>query len=166
MGILCHDLQARGSEGQQLGFLRDQSHVVLLAVVNGEEEKVLEAEDVVGEENTIVCLANAGDNITPEIDSKLGMLGFNKLVVVGQFVEPITVDSPLLDAKLVGDGAHDDLGPLAEGEPAGQPVVQVKQGLVASTSFVGIDNDVLSWDQIKCTFCIKEEDEHRFFGTE
>ena len=45
------------------------------------------------------------------------------------------------------------------GESAGQPVVQVQQGLVATSSFKSIDNDDLSRNQIEGTFCIKEEDE-------
>ena len=65
--------------------------------LNGEEEKILEAEDVVGKEGTVICLTNAGNHIAAEIYAKMGVLRLNKLVVVGQFIEPVTVDSALLD---------------------------------------------------------------------
>ena len=38
--------------------------------------------------------------------------------------------------------------------------------MVASSSFKSIDNNVLSRHQIESTFCVKEEDERRFFRTE
>ena len=63
--------QPGGGKSQDLGLLRDQGHVVVVTIVNSEKEEVLQAEDVVGEEDAVVCLANAGYPHSPEIDSKL-----------------------------------------------------------------------------------------------
>ena len=98
LGIVCHSLPARGGKSQELGLLRDQGHVVVVTIVNSEKKEVLQAEDVMGEEDAVICLANAGYHRAPDIDSKLGTLSLIKLVVVCQFVEPVTIDSTLLDA--------------------------------------------------------------------
>ena len=81
-GIICHSLPAWGSKSQELVLLRDQGHVVLVTIVNGEKEKVLQAENVVREEDAVVCLANAGNHCAPKINPKLGELSLIKLVVV------------------------------------------------------------------------------------
>ena len=56
--------------------------------------------DVVGEESTVICLANDGDDVAPKVDPKLGVLGNINLVIVGQFVEPVAVDAPCSTPRL------------------------------------------------------------------
>ena len=71
LGKLCHELPVWRREGQQLGLLRHQSHVVLLAVFDGEEEEKLEAEYVMGEEDAVISLADAGHESASKVDSKV-----------------------------------------------------------------------------------------------
>ena len=59
-----------------------QSYIVPLTVLKGENEEVLEAEDVVGNQGTVVCLANGGHDMAAKLDTKLGELCNGELVIL------------------------------------------------------------------------------------
>ena len=48
--------------------------------------------DIIGKKNTVVCLANTRNNASAKIDSKTRLLCGIELVVICQFIEPVTVD--------------------------------------------------------------------------
>ena len=61
--------------------------------------------------------------------SETRVLGEEEFNVVGEFVQPVTVDTPLLYTEFVEDGAHDDLVPLDKGPPVFKSVVEEDQAL-------------------------------------
>ena len=151
------------AESKELGLLRNKCDIVPLAVLESEEEKVLEAENIVGYQGTVVCLANGGHDMAAKAYAKLGELRSVELVVVGQLVQLVAVDPALLNAKLVHDGPHQRLRPLTIGLPVPQSVVQVEEPMVTGTSFESIDNNAFSWDKIESAFCIQKEKENLLF---
>ena len=60
------------AESKELGLLRNQRDIVPLAVLESEEEKVLEAVNIIGYQGTVVCLANGGNNMATKAYAKLG----------------------------------------------------------------------------------------------
>ena len=56
----------------------------------------MEAEYVVGEKDAVIYLADAGQDSASKVNSKVGTLSLSKLVVVGQFVEPVTHTSYII----------------------------------------------------------------------
>ena len=120
--------------------------------------------DIIGQETTVISLANAGNNAAAKINPKLGALGNIDLRVVGELVEPVTGDAPLLDPTLVKDGAHEGLVPLTDSQSVAMPVVQVYQPLVTGPSFEGVDDDVLLGHHVEGTLGVQEEEEDRLLG--
>ena len=114
---------ANRTEGKKFGLLMNQSDIVPLAVLEGKEEKVLEVENIVGNQGTVVCLAYGGHDMAAKAYAKLRELSDVELVVFRQLVQLVTVDPALLHAELVHDGTHQCLGPLTIGLPVSQSVV-------------------------------------------
>ena len=97
---------ANRTEGKKFGLLMNQSSIVPLAVLESKEEKVLEVENIVGNQGTVVCLAYGGHGMTAKAYAKLGELSDVELVVVRQLVQLVAVDPALLHAVLIHDGPH------------------------------------------------------------
>ena len=162
LGIFDHMFLTWGAEGEKFSLLRDKSHIVALAVLKRKEEEIVEAVDVIGKEGTVISLANGRNGGGSKLNSKVRELGHVELVVVGELVQLVAVDTPLLDAKLVDDGAHYGLGPLAISQSIAKPIVKVNKALIRCSCFKGIDNDALLRNEIEGALGIKEEQEHRF----
>ena len=91
--------QVWGGKAEKFCLLRNQLHMVLGTIFDGEVEKVLQLEDAVTNQTGIISLANGGNKDPIQGNSKLGELSSGKLLIVSQFVESITQTSTLLDTK-------------------------------------------------------------------
>ena len=69
--------------------------------------------NIVGQESSIVCLSNRSHRVTRDGDAKATLLGSGELLVIVDLIELTAVGPPLIQAKLVLDGAHGVLFPLA-----------------------------------------------------
>ena len=75
LGIFYKELRAWWTEGKEFCLLWNKSDRVLLAVLKGEEEEVVETVDIIGQESTVISsLANAGDDFGTKVNAKLGAL--------------------------------------------------------------------------------------------
>ena len=61
-------------EDEKTGLLRNQLNLVLIAVLYGNEEKIVEVSDVIGDEDGIVSESDTGDGVNSELNSKFGKL--------------------------------------------------------------------------------------------
>ena len=77
---------ARWAKCEELSFLRNESHIVALAVFEGKEEKIVKTVDVIGEEGTVIGLTNCGDCSSTKMNAEVGELGHVELVVVGELL--------------------------------------------------------------------------------
>ena len=89
----------------------------------------MKLEDAVADKDDIICLADRGDMDGADMHSKARVLGEEEFDIVGQFVKPITIDSPLLNPEFIEDWLHDDLVPLDKGPPVFEAVVEEDQRL-------------------------------------
>ena len=139
--ILNKFFLSRWTKNKKFCLFRYQGNIVPLTVLECEDEQVLKAEDVIGNQGTVIRLAYTGDGGAggTKIHTELGQLGDTELVVVGQLVELVTVHATLLNAKPIQDGAHEGFGPLPEGESVAKPVIEVDQSMVTGSCFVGLD---------------------------
>lgn len=164
--ILDTELLARGGKGKKFSFFWDKCDIVPLAVFHGKKEEILEVEDVVGLEHTVIRLTYTRNDGGSEVDAEVGELGNIKLVIVGQLIQPVAVHPALLHTQLVHDGAHKGLGPLAKSSPISKPVVQIDKALIGAACFKSVHNNALFRNEVKSTFCIQEEEENRFLCRE
>ena len=61
-------------EDEKTGLVRNQLNLVLIAVLYGNEEKIVEVSDVIGDEDGIVSESDTGDGVNSELNSKFGKL--------------------------------------------------------------------------------------------
>ena len=61
-------------EDEKTGLVRNQLNLVLIAVLDGNEEKIVEVSDVIGDEDGIVSESDTGDGVNSELNSKFGKL--------------------------------------------------------------------------------------------
>ena len=112
---------------------------------------MLQFEDAVTDKASVIGLADGGHTDAAHVKAKLGELGSGQLLIVGQLVEPVTQDPPLLHTKLVKDGSHQALVPLN----ISQPVGQVKEALTSGSSKKCILDYNFRKDFIKCRLGIQ-----------
>ena len=85
------------------------------AVVHGELKKILQKEEVIGQEDNIVGLANGGNIVRIKIYSKLRVLGNGELVSIVDGVQVSRGDASLLKPKLIINWAKHLPVPFEEG---------------------------------------------------
>ena len=61
-------------EDEKTGLLRNQLNLVLIAVLDGNEEKIVEVSDVIGDEHGVISKTDTGDGVNSELNSKFGKL--------------------------------------------------------------------------------------------
>ena len=74
------------SKHKKLRLIRYKFHLVLSAVLLGEEEEMMEVVNVVGQESSIIGKRDAGDSLAPDSDAQLRGLREGGLLVVIQFI--------------------------------------------------------------------------------
>ena len=162
--VISRCIQTRGSKAEELGLLWDKLDMVLGTVLFSELEEMLQLEDAVTDKAGVVGLADGGHTDVAHDKAKLGELGSGQLLVVSQFVEPVTEDSTLLNTKLVKNWSHEALVPLNKSQPIGQPICQVEETLTSGSSKEGILDDDFRKYFIKCRLGIQQQDKQRLLG--
>ena len=162
--VSCSGLKVWRVEAEQFGLLWDKLDVVLGAVFHGELEEVLQLEDTVTYKAGIVCLADGGDTDSIHGEPKLGVLSGGQLLVVGEFVEPITKAAALLHSELVEDWAHQTLIPLDKCLPVGEPVSKIQEALPPGASKESIPDDKFSQDLVESRLGIEQQGKQRLLG--
>ena len=79
----------------------------------------LELVEVIGHQGCVICLAHARHHDARDVGAKPTLLGRDKLLIVVNLVKLTAVRTALLQAKLVADGTHGGVLPLAEGGAIG-----------------------------------------------
>ena len=86
---------------------------MLLAVLKREVQEALELMEIIGDKCCVVCLVNSSHRYAKDGGAKATVLCSGKLLIVIDLVVLAAVGPALLQAKLVLDGAHGVLLPLA-----------------------------------------------------
>ena len=133
--------------------------MVFGAVFNCELEEMLEFKNTVTDKTGVVSLANGGDTDSIHGDPEHGVLGCGELLVVGQFVEPVTQTSTLLHPQLVEDWPHEALVPLDESPPVAEPVRQVEETLSSGSGNEGVLDDEFNENFVESRLSIEQQNE-------
>ena len=126
-------LEAFGGVTEELGLLGDHGNVVGRSIFKGEGEEALKAMGAVTYKSYVISLSNACHMDRTELHPQLGQLGKGKFRVVGEFIESITQDSPLLDPKKIVNRSHEAFVPLNKCFSVFQPIVEVNEALAITT---------------------------------
>ena len=111
--------------------------------------------NIVGQESSIVCLSNRSHRVTRDGGAKATLLGSGELLVIVDLIELTAVGPPLIQAKLVLDGAHHVLLPLTKSGAVRQAEIPILDPLVRSGVQEQSSDKNLSQNKIESRFCIK-----------
>ena len=110
---------------------------------------MLELEDVIGQEPSVICLAHTSHIYASNDCPKATLLGSSELLVVVDLVVVAAGGPALLHALLVMDRAHGVVFPLAEGGTVGETEVPESDSLIRSSIQVESSDKDLSQHKIK-----------------
>ena len=127
-------LEAFGGIAEKFGLLGDHGNMVGRSIFKGEGEEALKAMGAVAYQSYIISLSNACHMDRTELHPQLGQLGKGKFRVVGEFIESITQDSPLLDPKKIVNRSHEAFVPLNECFAVFQPIIKVSEAVAITSS--------------------------------
>ena len=117
-------------EEKQLCFSSRELYLVLVTVSHCEIHEVLKLPEVVGHKGCVVSLSIGGDILVNNGGPQATLLGSGQLLVVVFLVHVGAGGPPLLEAKLVPDGTHQVVVPLAVGGTIGKSEIPEPNPLV------------------------------------
>ena len=144
--------------------------MVFVAEVDSELQKKFEFDEVITEEDSVICLSNASNvdvssNITEvsrstgvnEFDTKVRLMRDSKLFIIDHFVEITAVHPALLEALFIIDGTHEVFIPIAESDSVLEPSEDEREILVSNAIEIEAPSKNFEEYKVKGTLCIEEE---------
>ena len=109
--------------------------MIFAAVIQCKFEKKLEFNDVITDQDSVICLSNAGNVdiiITGDVDTEVGLLRNSELLVVQDLIEIARIDPTLFYTDFVFDGTHQNLIPLTKCYSVFKSLQNIRQFLILS----------------------------------
>ena len=147
-------LEALGGVTKEFGLLGDHGNVVGRSIFKGEGKEALKAMGAITYKSYIISLSNACHMDRTELHPQLGQLGKGKFRVVGEFIESITQDSPLLDPKKIVNRSHEAFVPLNKSFSVFQPIVEVNEAMAIASCQICSPDAYFPQDLVKGTLGI------------
>ena len=124
--------------------------MISLTEGHGELKEAEEIEEAVGEQQSVIRLANSRDCPTFNFHSKGGVLGSGKLLFSKDLVMIRRINSTLFQASFITNWSHQFPIPVNESFSASKSVVDEQEGVAISASVVEeVSDEHLSQDDIK-----------------
>ena len=129
---ILHIVSVMAGEDKELCLARRELYLVFLAVVERKIQKMLQLEDVIGQECSVIRLAHTSNSYARDGCPKATLLGSGELLVVVDLVVVTAPGPALLHAQLIMYRPHGAVFPLAEGGTVGKTEIPEADSLVRS----------------------------------